>query len=57
MRLECRADVPWITITSSMPRTGDNPAAFSVAANDGASARVGTITVRDIVVTITQAGK
>jgi hypothetical protein len=51
------ADVPWITITSSMPRAGDNPAAFSVAANDGVVARVGTITVRDKVVTITQAGR
>ena len=51
------ADVSWITITSSMPRSGDNPAAFSVAANDSATARVGTITVRDIVVTITQPGK
>ena len=51
------ADVPWITITSSMPRSGDNPVSFTVASNAGADARVGTITVRDKVVLITQAGK
>ena len=47
----------WIVITSSMPRAGDNPVAFTVAANDATTARVGTIVVRDKVVTITQAGK
>jgi len=51
-----RSQVPWITITSSMPRSGDNPAAFSVAANDSTSPRTGTIVVRDKVVTITQGG-
>ena len=51
-----QADVPWITITSSMPRAGDNPVAFTVAANDGA-ARVGRILVRDKVVVISQAAK
>jgi len=50
------ADVPWITITSSMPRAGDNPVAFTVAANPG-PARTGRITVRDKVVVITQAGQ
>jgi hypothetical protein len=50
-----QSDVPWITITSSMPRAGDNPVAFAVAANSGA-ARVGSITVRDKVIVITQAG-
>jgi all-beta uncharacterized protein/BACON domain-containing protein len=49
-----QSNVGWITITSSMPRTGDNPVAFTVAANTGA-ARTGRITVRDKVVTITQA--
>lgn len=49
--------VPWITVTSSMPRTGDNPAAFAVAANDSTASRIGTITVRDKVVVITQAGR
>jgi hypothetical protein len=52
-----RSEVPWITITSSMPRSGDNPVAFVVAANTGTSARTGTITVRDKVVTITQSGR
>jgi Viral BACON domain/Putative binding domain, N-terminal len=51
------ADVPWITITGSMPRSGDNPVAFAVAANDGTASRVGRITVRDKVVVISQAGR
>ena len=49
------SDVPWITITSSMPRAGDNPVAFTVAPNSGAP-RTGRITVRGTVVVITQAG-
>ena len=52
-----QSNVPWITVTSPMPRTGDNPVAFTVAANDTTSARAGTITVRDQVVTITQSGR
>jgi hypothetical protein len=52
-----QSQVPWITITSSMPRSGDNPVAFSVALNDSPSPRAGTIVVRDKVVTITQAGR
>jgi hypothetical protein len=51
-----QSDVPWITITSSMPRAGDNPVAFTIAANAGA-ARQGRITVRDKVVVISQAGQ
>ena len=51
------SDVPWITITSSMPRSGDNPVLFTVASNPGTSARVGRITVRDKVVLVTQAGQ
>ena len=50
-------DVAWITVTSSMPRAGDNPVSFTVAANDGTASRVGRITVRDKVVLITQGGK
>lgn len=49
------ADAPWITITTSMPRTGDDPVAFTVAPNAG-SARTGTIAVRDKVVRVVQAG-
>jgi hypothetical protein len=48
------ADVPWITITTTMPRSGDSPVAFTVAANSGA-ARSGTITIRDKTVRIDQA--
>jgi hypothetical protein len=51
------SDVAWITVTSGMPRSGDNPVSFSVAANLGAASRVGRITVRDKVVLITQGGK
>ena len=51
------SSVPWITITSSMPRTGDNPVAFTVQANDGSQPRTGTITIRDQTVTVTQAGR
>jgi hypothetical protein len=43
----------WVTITSPMPRTGDNVVSFTVAANTGA-ARSTTIAVRDQIVTITQ---
>jgi hypothetical protein len=52
-----QADVPWITIVSSMPRSGDNPVSFTVAPYDGASSRVGRIVVRDKVVVVTQAGR
>ena len=51
------SDVPWITVTSSMPRSGDNPVAFNVAANDTTTPREGRITVRDKVVVISQAGR
>lgn len=50
------ADVPWITITNSMPRTGDDPVLFTVTANSASTSRTGTITVRSRIVTITQAG-
>lgn len=51
------SDASWVTVTGGMPRAGDGPVAFSVAANDGPAARVGRITVRDQAVTITQAGR
>ena len=56
-RWTAEADVPWITITTSMPQAGDNPVRFTVAANPGASPRTGRITVRDKVVQITQSGQ
>jgi len=51
------ANVPWITVTTSMPRTGDDRVTFVVAANPSSTPRSGTITVRDKVVTVTQAGQ
>jgi hypothetical protein len=48
-----RASAPWVTIVTTMPRRGDNPVAFNVAANTG-SARSATISVRDKVVTVSQ---
>jgi hypothetical protein len=48
------SDVPWITVSGGMPRSGDNPVAFTVAANATGAARVGRITVRDKVVVVTQ---
>lgn len=48
--------VPWITITTSMPQAGDNPVSFAVAPNTTGAARTGTIRVRDKVVTVTQTG-
>ena len=55
-RWTAQSDVPWITVTSSMPQAGDNPVSFTVAANTSATARTGRITVRDKIVVITQAG-
>jgi hypothetical protein len=52
-----RSEVAWITITSRMPQSGDNPVSFTVSATDSTSPRTGTIVVRDKVVTVTQAGK
>ena len=52
-----RSDVEWITVTTSMPRTGDDRVAFSFAGNDTSASRVGRITVKDKVVVISQAGR
>jgi hypothetical protein len=52
-----QANVPWITITTSMPQAGDNPVLFTVADNPDTTARSGTIVVRDKTVVITQAGR
>ena len=51
-----QADASWITVTSGMPRYGDDRVSFTVAPNTGAASRSGTITVRDKTVRITQAG-
>ncbi len=50
-----QSDSTWITITSSMPRQGDQQVRFTVAANTSGAARSGQITVRDKAVQITQA--
>jgi hypothetical protein len=47
---------PWVTITSTMPRQGDNPVAFTVAPNTGTQLRTATIVVQDRTVLIEQAG-
>ena len=52
-----QADVPWITVTTTMPQAGDNPVNFTVAPNPTATPRTGRITVRDKVVQITQSGQ
>jgi hypothetical protein len=52
-----RSDVAWITVTTSMPQTGDNPVSFTVAANESATPRAGTIAVRDKIVRIHQSGR
>jgi hypothetical protein len=56
-RWTAQADVAWITVTTSMPQAGDNPVAFSVAANPTTTARTGRIIVRDKIVQITQSGQ
>lgn len=50
------SDASWIKITSSMPRTGDNPVSFTVDPNPSSTARAGRIAVRDKVVVISQSG-
>ena len=50
------SDVSWITITTSMPHQGDDRVFFTIAPNMAGTARTGTITVRDKVVRVNQAG-
>lgn len=45
----------WITVTTAMPKAGDDSVSFTVAANTSGAARTGRITVRDKTVQITQA--
>ncbi len=51
------SDSPWITVTITGQRSGDNRVSFTIAPNPGSAPRSGSITVRDKVVTITQAGQ
>jgi hypothetical protein len=48
------ANVPWITVSTPMPRTGDDRVSFVVAANSTGVDRAGTIIVRDRVVQVSQ---
>ena len=50
------ADVPWITITTPMPTTGDNRVSFTAAPNTTGAARTGNIRMRDKAVVVTQGG-
>lgn len=50
------AEVSWITITTSMPRTGDDRVNFTVAPNGTGATRAGTIRVRDRSIQVTQGG-
>jgi hypothetical protein len=50
------SEAAWITITSGMPRAGDDLVNFTVAPNTTGTPRTGRITVRDKTVTVTQAG-
>lgn len=52
-----QTDAPWITITTSMPRMGDDRVSFTVAANEGPTPRTATITVRDRTVRVTQGSR
>ena len=51
------SDDRWITVLSDMPRSGDDRVSFSVAPNQAAAPRTGTIRVRDKTVRISQAGR
>jgi Viral BACON domain/Putative binding domain, N-terminal len=51
-----RSDVAWIHVTSSMPRSGEDPFSFTVDANTG-TLRLGTITAGDLAIKVTQAAK
>jgi len=48
------AEVPWITILTSMPHAGDDRVSFNVAPNSTGVARTGIIRVRDKTVVVSQ---
>jgi len=52
-----QASASWITITSHMPRKGDDRVQFTVAPNESSTPRTGKINVADKFVNITQAGR
>jgi hypothetical protein len=50
------SDAGWLTVTGSMPRSGDDRINFTVAPNTSGATRSATISVRDRVVRVTQGG-
>jgi hypothetical protein len=50
------SQAPWITIGSGSPGTGNGAVQYTVAANTGAGARTGSITVAGQAFTVTQGG-
>ena len=48
------SDVPWITVSGSMPRAGDDRVTFTVAANATGAPRTGRVIVRGTVLTVNQ---
>lgn len=53
---QARANNTWITVTSGATGTGNGQVAFTVAANTGTTARVGSLTIAGRTFTIEQAG-
>ncbi len=51
------SNAPWITVTSSMPRRGDDRVTLQIAANDSTAPRSGSVSVRDRAVQIVQSGR
>jgi hypothetical protein len=51
------ADRTWISVTTPMPRQGDDRVSFAVEPNDSTLARTGTIAVYGETVRISQAGR
>jgi hypothetical protein len=51
------SQVPWIRVTSAMPRAGDDRFTYQVDPNPDTSERVGQILVERRIITIRQAGR
>ncbi len=51
------SNAAWITITSGAGGTGNGTVSYTVAANDAATSRSGTMTIAEKTFTVTQAGK
>jgi hypothetical protein len=51
------SQVPWIRVTTAMPRAGDDRFTYQVEPNPNTSERVGQILVERRIITIRQAGR